>query len=147
MASTISEGIRDILVTNNVGVFNSQVEEDWAIYISREPVDANETSLTVFDTGGATPNPKWLLDYPTIQVRIRGATNGYKAAWEKAKDVKDALLANTPQTINGDKWDFINIAGDINHIGYDEADRPIFTINFRLIIEPATSALTQRAAL
>ncbi len=145
MAFTISEGVKDILVANAVGVW--QAVGTWQIYISREPIDAVDTALTIFDTGGEPPNPKWLLDYPSVMVRIRGAIGGYKEAWNKAKDVKDAMVGNSPQTINGDKWDHINIAGDINHLGYDESERPLFTINFRLIVEPQSSALTSRASL
>ena len=132
-------------MADSVGVFNAS--SGWAIYISREPSTALDQAITIFDTGGEPPNPKWLLDFPTVMVRIRGARGKYKAAWQKAKDVKDSLLAVGPQVINGDQWDGINIAGDINAISYDENDRPLFTINFRLIVEPATSALSNRAPL
>ena len=143
--STISEGIKDILVADSVGVFNATT--GWAIYISTEPVGSIDQAITVFDTGGEPPNPKWLLDYPSVMVRIRAKVGDYLVGWAKAKNVKDSLLAVGPQTINLDQWDGINMAGDINHIGYDESNRPLFTINFRLIVEPVASALTNRASL
>lgn len=142
--SLASEGIKDILVDASVGVFNTT--SGWSITIGELPPDP-DTCMTIYDTGGRSPNPKWLLDYPSVQVMIRGGVSGYVAAETKAKQVKDVLLGFQSQDLNGDRWVSITMPGDVAFVGYDENKRPMFSANFRLIIEPAASVDTNRTAL
>ncbi len=141
MADT-AVGIKDLLVAAGIGTFAAT--SGWGIYINKEPTDP-DTVVTVTTSGGTNPNPKWLIDFPSAQVMIRGAPNGYVAAQAKAQEVKDALLGLPSQDLNGDRWDSITMAGDIAPLGYDETNRPRFSLNFNLIIEPATG--TNRLAL
>jgi len=136
------EGAKDLLVTAGVGTFAAT--SGWSINLGKEPTGPH-TTITLFNTGGSVPNPKWLLDYPSFQVRVRGAPGGYSAAWSKAAAVKDALLGIDSQDINGDRWVSVTMAGDINFIGMDQSNRPLFTLNFRMIVEPASG--TNRDAL
>lgn len=103
--------------------------------------------IMISDTGGPTPNPKWLLDFPTIQVMVRAGTNGYLIGWAEAKAVKDILLGCDSRNVNDDRWVAVNIASDLAFIGRDENERPLFSINFQLIVEPQTNSDTNRAAL
>lgn len=135
MAADPALGIRDLLVTAGVGVFAAQ--SGWGIFIGSEP-DSPDTAITIYDSGGRDSDFMFLVDRPSVQVRIRGETNGYSAAWSKAYDVFDNLLAIPAQVLNGDRWDGITTIGNINVIGYDEKRRPIFTTNFNIIIEPAS---------
>lgn len=137
-----SVNCKDILVTAGIGTFGAT--SGWGIYISREP-DSPHTCVTVYDVGGLTPDPKWRLDYPSVQVRVRGAPNGYIDASTKAQAVKDALLGITPQTINTDNIRGIVAIGDIAFLSYDEQRRPIFTQNWRFTVQPAAG--TYREAL
>lgn len=142
--ANIAEGAKDLLVAAGVGVFAAA--SGWGIYVSKEP-STPSTTITLFNTSGRPPNPKWLLDYPSLNIRIRGAKGGYVNAEDKAKEVKDVLLGLDSQDINGDRWVSVTMPGDLAFIGYDENERPMFSLNFRLIIEPAASALTNRRAL
>jgi len=119
----------------------------WRIGISYEPDGAGiqDTTITAFDTGGLSPNPKWLLDQPSVQIRVRGAPMGYQAAYDKARECMNALLGLTPATINGTYYAGVVALGDINHISNDESDRPILTLNLRAFREPATG--TNRTSL
>ncbi len=135
-------GAKDLLVTAGVGTFGAT--SGWAIFIGKQPT-APHTVVTVYNSGGTNPNPKFLLDFPSLQVRVRGAPGGYVAAQSKAVEVKDALLGLVSQDINGDRWDSVTMAGDITPLGYDQQNRPMFSLNFNLIIEPATG--TNRIAL
>ena len=137
-----AEGIKDLLVAAGVGVFAATT--GWSIQVGKEPTKP-DTVVTVYNTGGLAPNPKWLLDDPTVQVSIRGAKNGRVASRAKAQEVKDALLGLPSQDLNGDRWVSVTGIGDITDIGFDESNRPMHTVNFKLIIEPATG--TNRAAL
>ena len=128
-----SEGIRDLLVAADVGEFN--VTKGWNIVISRIIDDPN-TLIVIYDSGGQSPNPQWLVNYPSVQVRVRGGANDYTATRAKCREIQDALLGLNSQDINGDRWVSITQLGDINWVGYDSNNRPQFTLNFRLIIEP-----------
>lgn len=130
-----AEGIKDLLVTAAVGTFNATT--GWSIRIAKEQ-DKPDTHITCYSSGGLASNPKWLLDFPSVQVRVRGAASGYVAARTKMQSVKDTLLGIASQTLNGDRWVAINSIGDINNLGFDDNNRPIFSINFALIIEPVS---------
>lgn len=136
--------VKDLLVAGGAGTFAAT--SGWSIHVGKLPATPN-TAISVMQTGGLAPNPKWLLDYPSIQVMVRGAANGYVAARAKAQKVKDILLGIASQDLNGDRLVQINQIGDIASIGFDDSNRPLFTLNFRLIVEPATSIDSNRIAL
>jgi hypothetical protein len=96
---------------------------------------APNTVITIYDTGGSAPNPKWTLDFPSLQVRVRGAKGGYVAAYEKINRIKDELLGLTPQVIAGDSWRSVTVQGDIISLGYDNEERPLLVLNVELIVE------------
>ncbi len=135
-----SVGIRDLLVAH-VAV------SLWQLEIGTMP-DTPDRIIVITDTGGVEPNPKWLLDFPTIQVMIRGNANGHLDTWREAKAVKDILLGIASFTsADGDRWVAINQNGDLAHIGRDDGMRPLFTINFAIILEPQVVGNSNRLAL
>jgi len=103
--------------------------------------------VVISDTGGREPNPKWLIDYPTLQVMVRGNTSGYLATFVEAKAVKDLLLGITSFNLNGDRWVSVTQNGDLAYIGRDEKMRPLFSVNFALIIEPQVVTNSNRLPL
>lgn len=144
MIASQAQGVSDILVAATVAEAGPGV--GWRVFISREPADP-DTVITLYDTTWRPPNPKWLLDFPGVQVRVRGSVSGYTAARVVAQQVKDALLGIEPHTRNGDYWRGIILGSDITFLMYDQIERPIFTLNVRLFVEPAASAQSSRAAL
>lgn len=134
---TVTQGIKDLLVGASIGVFPPDTG-DWIINIGRL-TDEQDQMIAVSRAGGKAPNPKWNIDFPSVQVRVRGGKNGYLAAEQKARNVKDCLLGLPSQDLNGDRWTAINMIGDIAPMGWDPNDRPIFALNFALIIEPAVA--------
>lgn len=137
-----AENAANLLVTAGVGVLAPGV--GWNIFWGKIPTSP-DTIITLFNSPGAPPNPRFLLDFPSLNIRIRGAKLGLQVAYDKAKAVKDALLGLPPQAVGGDRWDSITMVGDINDLGFDESERPLMSLNFRLIIEPATG--TNRISL
>lgn len=109
--------------------------------------DTPNTQVVCYDTGGLAPHPSLLLDYRSVQVQIRGNADDYRATWVKAQEVKDTLLGLTPQVVNGDRWDGVIGVGDLLFLHRDENDRPVFSVNFRVFLEPAPSAATNRTPL
>lgn len=140
----IAEGAKDLLEAAGVGTFAAT--SGWAIYLSKYPAAPN-TVIAIYNSGGRAPNPKWALDYPSLNIQVRGAKNGYQAAVTKVQEVKDVLLGLDSQDINGDRWVSVTMPGEPAFLGYDDDNRPMFSLNFRLIIEPAVTALSNRQAL
>jgi len=110
----------------------------WGLFVSKEPDPAPHRAITCFNTGGLQPSPKWSLDFPSVQIRVRGFPNGYQESRAKAEECKTALLGIDPQDVNGgiDRLVSVIIRTDIADIGFDQTNRPIHTINFNLITQP-----------
>jgi len=129
------EGVKDLLVAAGVGVFASQ--SGFGIFIGPEPTKP-DTVITVREFAGPGPMARWRIDFPSIQVMVRGAPGGYQAAKAKAQAVLDELHSIPSQDLNGDRWNSIIATSGPGYLGLDESDRPKFAVNFKLIIEPAT---------
>lgn len=139
MEIPVSEGVRALLATH-VGV------SGWTLFTGIAPKTPNKTIL-ITDTGGLEANPRWSLDFPSLQVMVRGEVGGYLDTHKEASAVKDILLGLPPQDVNGDRWVSITMASDVAFLGVDETERPLFSINFRLIVEPQITPNTHRLSL
>lgn len=104
------------------------------LFIGKDPGEKTQT-VTLYDTGGPSPNPKWARDEKNIQIRIAGAVNDYAGAWTKAESIKSYLLGLAPQTVGTKIYILFTMLSDITHIGYDQNSRPLLTINLRVIID------------
>ena len=136
-------GVKDLLVAASVGTFASTT--GWNISVGKFPTSP-DTSIVCNETGGLSPYPHLRLNFPSVQVMVRGSANGYVAASEKIRAVVDALLGIPSQSLNGDFWGGITQRGDVSFIGFDEKDRPIFTSNFSIIVEPKAGGYRQAIA-
>lgn len=142
--SPVSLDISDILSTNGVGTLGANT--GWGIFVSREP-DSPDTAITIFDSGNSLePNAKWLLEYPSFQVRVRGSENNYLSATAKIQEIKDVLLGLPPQTRNGTNYRGVWQQTEIIPLGYDDQNRPLLVQNYRTVREP-TSTGTNRIPL
>lgn len=149
LAQTPAQILAQILDTVNVGaILPANVSSSrWTLKVGQISSDVLGEVIALYDSGGFTPNPKWLLDWPTVQVVIRATANGYAAAYSKAQEVKDALLGIDPVVSGTDRVDGITMLADIAFLGNDASSRPQFSINFRLIMERSTNALSHRESL
>lgn len=129
--------IKDLIVAAGLGTFKATT--GWGVYVSKEPKEP-DTVITVYDTGGFSPNPRFPMDEPTVQVRVRGAPGAYMNAWAKAYKIRDALLgySNAPLST------VIFMDGDIFFLEYDDNNRPVLTLNFRVMREPETESYAHR---
>lgn len=135
-----SEHLKQLLTTH-------VASSGWQVEIGSMPKDPDRI-IMITDTIGLDANPKFLLDFPTCQVMVRGNTNGYLDTFREIKAVKDLLLGvYSYDTANGDRMVSITQNGDIGFIGRDENMRPLWTSNYALIIEPQTVANSNRIAL
>lgn len=138
------EGVKDKLQTAGVGTWKAS--SGWNLTIGQLP-KAPDTAAAIILGPGLPANPKYLLDYPSVQVLLRGDANGYVEAANKIQLVKDTLLGLPSQDVAGNRWVMITMIGDIIPLGFDEGKRPLFSANFQFTIEPATNAATNRIAL
>ena len=122
-----SEDIKDILESSAVGVGTFATD----LFIGKEP-DSPNACVTIYDTGGAEPEAGYVYDYPTIQIRIRGEVGGYRNAYLKAKEVRDALHGRINEIWSSTRYIGIWAMSDILFLGIDDKQRPIFTVNFRI---------------
>ena len=104
------------------------------LFVGRDPGGTTLT-ISVYDTGGLPPNPKYSRDEPSVQIAVWGAANDYSGGYTKALAIKDYLLGLTSQTIGTKTYFAFNMRTDITFVGYDQNQRPQFTLNFRLIVD------------
>jgi hypothetical protein len=150
MAMDLHAVVRGILVAKTIGVYVAPPTvqtADWSIFEEKEPSEEPSRCLTIFVRGGLPANPAWLLEYPGIQVRVRGKPNDHKTANTKAREVLDALTGYPSTTYGSDRLVGIWNTGDVINISQDQNSRPVYVVNFRTIIEPASSGITNRQPL
>ena len=135
MTNAPSIDVKDELVTAGIGIFAAS--SGWGIYVSKMPSSPDQT-ITIFDRGGADPNPRFLLDNSSVQIIVRGSVNDYVATYVKSQEIKDHLLGLGDVTLNGTRYVGFWQQGDIIHVGYDDNDRPLFSLNWRIVREPST---------
>lgn len=111
--------------------------------------DGQDQMLVFMDGGGLAPNPKWLYDRPNVQIMVRAAKYGYSSAYARAQRIKDTILGMPPTDFasDGSHWSGVTMLTDIVPMGNDENGRPMFSLNFRILLEPAPSADSNRASL
>jgi hypothetical protein len=137
--------VKDLIIaTPALGTFGGTT--GWGVYIGALPT-LPDTIILVNRTGGSNPFPHLLLNEPSVQVIVRGAKNGYVAASDKVRAIVNRLLGITTQALQGDTYRACTQIGDVNYLGQDDNTRPMFSANFRFIVEPAAEAGGNRAPI
>lgn len=128
--------VLDILLTAGVGVTLDTYAQSggWPIAIGSEPDRPNEV-ITLYDIPGSSPNPKWLLDYPRFQVRVR--STAYDQAYQKIEEIKSQLLGLPSQDIGDIRYVGIWVVTDTHFLQADNQGRSIFVNSWRTIREPS----------
>lgn len=115
----------------------------WTRYVGNLPGSPDKVAAFI-DSGGLNPWPHLLLDFPSVQVLVRGPKDSYGVAYAKAREIRDALLGIDSQDVVVDaethRLVSVTMMGDIASIGNDSVDRPLLSINFRTIWEPPSGA-------
>lgn len=128
--------LRSILMTAGVGS-TTLTGADWEVYSGNTPASPNQC-IAIYDFGGI-PNPKWLLDEVFVAIRVRGDKLDYVNTATKIQAVKDALLGMEETTAGNSSYKGCIITKDIFFEGYDDSNRPLFTLDCKLWREPANS--------
>lgn len=124
-----SQDIKDMLDASSAGLGLTFATD---LFISQMP-ESPDKCVCIYDTGGFDPESIDVrYEKPTVEVMVRSGRMGYVDGWDLAQDIKDVLHKLHNETWNSTKYIGIWSMGDINFINYDESQRAIFTINFRI---------------
>lgn len=126
-----SEDILDLLIEStaqDIGDFAATT--GWGIYLGRMP-DKPDTCISIMDgPPDNKPATNYSYEYPTVQIRVRGKKGGYKTAYSKILQIRDFLHTQTNVVLSDSRYIQIICNIDIEFIGFDEIDRPIYVANF-----------------
>jgi len=136
--------IKDYLLAQGFGPFAGS--SAFSLYIGHPP-DKPDALILINATGGMSPHPRLLLNYPSVQVMVRGAPSGYVAATTKMKEVVAALLGMDTVVLNGDTYRGSHQIGDVSYLGQDDNTRSMHSANFRFDVEPAAVAGGHRVSI
>jgi len=98
---------------------------------------APDKAILVNCSGGRSPYPHLALNFPSVQVMVRGKPSGYEEARTEASQVCDVLLGMGNEVANTDTYRSCNQMGDVIYLGQDDRGRPTFSANFWFIVEPS----------
>lgn len=123
----------------------------WGLFVGIMPATPDK-AIAILDSGGFEGIPNLLVDYPSIQVRVRGAQaplnkDGYTEAYLKAREVRDHILGMSNAPTEFTELDGCTERGHLISLGYDDNKRPNFSNNFQLIVEPLSNSITHRESL
>lgn len=105
------------------------------LFVGRMPPDT-ENVIAVYDEGGVgIQNPVWKRDNLSLSIYIRGLQNDYEQGYNLAYSVKNCLNGHDTVTINGSDYIRFVINGDIIAVGFDENNRPRFSMNWEVTRE------------
>ena len=127
MTATPADDVRNYLISNGITT---------SIFVGHEPGEP-DACVTVYDTGGEAPDPKFALDNPTVQVRTRDAS--YMAAYWKARNIQDILLG-CGQFSGNDSNLYVGVtaATGVIVLERDNQNRTVCVMNFNVYMQPGT---------
>ena len=117
--------LRDLLISDGVTT---------PIHIGSEP-SAPDECITLYNYDGEAPSPKFLLDFPRLQVRARA--NSYTTAYSNILEVFDLLAGRASFTQNTTRYTGILPASNISDLGKDASGRFILVVSLKMFVEPA----------
>lgn len=127
--------IRDYLVTLGYVAGGTSIAP-FSVFVGQPP-DTPDALILINATGGPAPENRLLLNYPSVQVVVRGSRSGYIAASNKIREVTNKLVGAVPGNLSGDFYRGCTQLSDIAYLGQDDNTRPMFSANFRFYVEPA----------
>lgn len=123
----VNEDMKDVIVAAGYGTFGTD------LFVGVLP-DTPNLCVALIESGSwREPEPNPDLEYPTMQVLVRGGTNEYLKARDKMEDIyahlRDIGQVTVGTTFYGGVW----CSSGPTSIGRDERERPVFSANFRFM--------------
>lgn len=110
-----------------------------AVYGKLSPTP--DRQIVFRDVGGRDAEVGLAIDYPSVQILVRGkdGTGGYEEGYAKMVAVRDALLAIPSAPVAYPELTSVTQIGHIQGLGSDDKDRPMWSLNLQLILSFTTS--------
>ena len=104
-------------------------------------VESTKPMIVVRNTGGISGESVVAQDYPSVQLIGRGnkGSGESERLWNKMFQCKEALVGIPSRPQAWINLSSVTLRGDITDVGYDDQDRPMFTLNLQLIVWYETS--------
>lgn len=121
-----------------VGAINADVTFDkqgWVFKVSQEPTNPDKC-VTLYDYSGEKritilgDGSEDILK-PSVQFRVRGEKYKYAETYGFCEYIQDFMRKFAYSTAK-ERYGYASQTGGINHLYYDDSNRPIFTLNFTL---------------
>lgn len=122
-----SEDIKDMLEDSGSGTGLTFATD---LFIAQMP-SSPDKCVCVYDTAGESPgyNDYYKLG---IQIVVRGDKEAYLDAYDLANTIQVYLHEKNNETWNSTRYIGVWGEGDILFMGWDDNQRPMFSINFRV---------------
>lgn len=135
---TTVDVIADALVAAGLAQ-DVDASKDWQIRVGYLQAAPNR-SICVYPAGGRPPESGPAVDYPNIQVRVRGEANDYDAVQKKELAIYLFLHAGNAPIQFGSDWVYCYaMQSEAIPLGQDENRRPSLVRNYRIMKERPTS--------
>lgn len=103
----------------------------WKLYIGYLQ-DGLDRAVCLYETPGGVPEQRWAIDYPGLQVRVRGRADDFAAVQSKIRAVFDVLHAGEVEV--GAAYVYIYaLTSEPLSLGQDEKRRPTLVQNYRIM--------------
>ena len=102
------------------------------LFVNVEP-NLPHLIVTVFDTIGDTREMRQDIFHPSVMIRVKAMPGDYESGYQLIADVMEYLHGLNNVIIDSMRYIQIVASSDINAIGRDENNRPIFSANFRIM--------------
>ena len=102
------------------------------IFVGGEP-ESPDNTITIYDTGGFPPSPKYLRDNPSVQIKVRSAIDDRKIAADVLRSIRNVLLNSENRISGGSIYIQYHEFGGIIDLGVDKQGRFIMVSNYRLV--------------
>ena len=103
----------------------------WTGYKVFWPDDSTKAIL-IREGVGPTPDTRWTVDEPTLQIWLRGDENEHEESQTKMKAVIDALH-NQEDAVGAGYVYLIAEGSGYNVVGLDPSRRALFSMSFRVM--------------
>lgn len=131
--------IAELLQIAAIGVIGGS---NWGIFLGKLPTSPNN-AICCTASGGPSPFPHLTINFPSVQVMVRGKAGSYEETENKCREIVAALLGLPAQNFNTDFWGGVRQLGDVISLGFDEVNRPLFSCNFSIIVETPAEGYRQ----
>jgi len=104
------------------------------LFVGRDLPEDPDNVIIIVDTGTYdTDSPNLYYTSPTFQVIVRTQHGAYQNCYEKIYQIRNWFHGHSYVTGDATKYIyFFTVSGPVD-IGYDESDRPRFSVNFRTL--------------